>query len=177
MKKLLLLLLVITTAIQAQTTFSNEDIAASAGNRYETLLTNTEALYGDGTIQSYLQKIGMRYSGYEYADYKENEYNFYRFEKSTLIGNENQTYVYIKIHLKPVKEYEYPMATKVEIWGDWRKVVEFYCGYWSRSLNFDEVKPGEVVSTRFLTDIATLTFPDAETAKITVVTARDYYAD
>lgn len=161
-----------TLAAMAQTSFTNADIDAASGNRYETLLTNVELGYNDLTISAYLQKIGMTYSADKYHSYTDAA-DTQRFQKQIISGKEQQGYVYVKHYKKKIAQYKHPMTTKVEIWGDPQKVIEFFCGYWSTSLNFADVNPGEVVSCRFLTDVATLTFPDAKTAKITVVSAKD----
>lgn len=171
MKKTLLLLLFGIMGM-AQTTYKEVDIDAASGNAYETLLTNVEFGYNNMTVSSYLQKINMIYSNDKFHNYTQ-DHDTQRFEKQSISGQEKQGYVYIRFYKKKVSQYEMPMTTKVEIWGDWQKVVEFYCGYWSRELNFADVKPSEVVSTRFLSDVATLTFPDSNTAKITVITAKD----
>lgn len=168
---LLIVLLLIGGWATAQTTFKEADIDAASGNAYETLLTNVEFGFNDDCISSYLQKIKMMWNEKYIEDKK--DYYLSRYEKTSIIGKEKQGYVYVKHYLKTVPEYEFPMTTKVEIWGDWDKVVEFYVGFWSRKLSFTDVKQGEVVSTRFLTDVATLSFPDSNTAKITVVTAKD----
>lgn len=55
MKKLLFILLVSFSALNAQTTFSDADIDAAAGNRYETLLTNVDIVDSDGAIQGFMQ--------------------------------------------------------------------------------------------------------------------------
>lgn len=172
MKKLLLLFL-LTIATQAQTNYKDVDIDAAAGNRYETLLTNVEYGYNDGTIQSGLRKIGMIQSDRKF--WKQTEAGIFtiRYEKQTVTGLGKQAYVYLKFSGKKIPQYSLPMTTKVELYGDIEAIINFYVTYWSRSLNFNDVKPGEVVSTRFLTDVATLSFPDAATAKITVITAKD----
>jgi hypothetical protein len=177
MKKILLLLL-FSFAAHAQTTMKEVDIDAAAGNDYETLLTNREAMYGDANIQFYLQ-----HNGYIYDEVyntknrnslgKENVYSLARYKKNTLTGVEKQSYVWVKLFFKKVPQYSQPMTTKVEIYGDKIAIIQFYCNFWSRQLNFNDVKPGEVVSTRFLTDVATLSYPDANAAKIMVVTAKD----
>jgi len=177
MKKLLLLLL-LSVATQAQTSYKEVDIQAVAGNDYETLLTNTEATNGDASIQIYLKHNGYIDDGeYNMKNHKTlnipNVSNLSRYKKQTLTGIEKQSYVWVKLNFKKVPQYSQPMTTKVEIYGDRIAVIQFYCNFWSRQLNFNDVKPGEVVSTRFLSDVATLSFPDANTAKITVVTAKD----
>ncbi|WP_348814083.1 hypothetical protein [Flavobacterium maritimum] len=172
MKKILAFLM-ISFAVQAQTSFKQVDIDAASGNNYETLLTNVEYGYNDGTIQACLQKIGMIHSNRKF--WKQNEAGIFigRYEKQTLTGVEKQAYVYVKFDGKKIPQYSLPLTTKVEITGDVYSIIKFYINYWSRDLNFNDVKIGEVVSTRFLTDVATLSFPDANTAKITVVTAKD----
>lgn len=173
MKKLLLLVfLIIGLGTQAQTKYKEADIDAMSGNPYETLLTNVEYGFNDGCIQRYLQKIRMHLSRDEHAKLDKNNYQF-RYDKSSIIGEEKPGYIYVKYYLKDIPQYSDPMTTQVEIWGDVEKVIEFYVGFWSRSLNFNDVKKGEIVSTRFLSDVATLSFPDSNTAKITVVTAKD----
>lgn len=174
MKTTLLFLFLATLGLNAQTSMSFADISAQAGNAYETLLTNVEYGYNDGVIQSYLQKIGMIHA-MDIHDIKlTNGYIPHKFKKNILTGNEKQAYVQYRMYIKTLADGT-KLTTKVEIWGDWRKVVEFFCGFWSRSLNFEDVKPGEVVSTRFLSDIATLSFPSSNTAKITVLNTYDYY--
>lgn len=153
----------------AQTNYKDADIDAAAGNQYETLLTNVESGYNGGAIQSYLQKIGMTMEG-NVVD-KPDNFSF-KFKKKIVSGAEKQGYVHVKMLKKKIAQYNQPMTTKVEISGDPQKVIEFFCGFWSTSLNFADVKMGEVVSSRFLSDVATLTFPDSNTAKITVVTAK-----
>lgn len=175
MKKLLLLLL-FSIATQAQTNYKDVDIQAAAGNQYETLLTNVELGFGD--FQLYLQRNEYPYDEiYNYKNRntlgKENVYDLSRYKKNTLTGVEKPSYIWVKTYFKKVPQYTLPMITKVEVYGDKLAVIKLFCNFWSRSLNFNDVKPGEIVSTRFLTDVATLSYPDATTAKITVVTAKD----
>ncbi len=176
MKKIILLFL-FSIATQAQTTLKQVDIDAAAGNDYETLLTNNEAMYGDMNVQLYLLHNDFMYDEVynrkNSKDWHITNFVLSRFKKKTLTGVEKQSYVWVKTSLKKIPQYLLPMATKVEIYGDKIAVIQFYCNFWSRQLNFNDVKPGEIVSTRFLTDVATLSYPDANTAKITVVTAKD----
>lgn len=177
MNKLLLILL-FSFATQAQTTMKEVDIDAAAGNRYETLLTNVELGTGDINIQDYLQHNEYPYDDiYNYKNRNtlgvKNVYDLSRYKKNTLIGKEKQSYIWVKLYFKKVPEYSLPMVSKVEIYGDKLAIIQFYCNFWSRSLNFNDVKPGEIVATRFLSDVATLSYPDATTAKITVVTTKN----
>lgn len=167
MKKVFFILL-ITLQATAQTSFSTNDIAAAAGNDFETLLTNVEYGYNDATIQDCLQKMDFIKS-----DPKVNKVgnvgNFTaRYEKQ----NAKDVFVYVKFVGKKIAQYNLPLTTQVEIYGDTNSIINFYINYWSRQLNFDDVKKGEAVSTRFLTDVATLSFIDSNTAKITVVSAK-----
>lgn len=174
MKKILLLLLVSFSAVHAQTTFADADIDAAAGNKHETLLTNVELGYNDGAIQDFLQ-LGLNFI---HSDRKYNinngRYVQYRFEKNILTNKQETIYIYYRLYKKQIPQYNLPLTTKVEIWGDYINVIKFFIGFWSRQLDFENIKPGTVVNTRFLTDIATLSIPDGSTAKITVVTAKDY---
>ncbi|RWX03377.1 hypothetical protein [Flavobacterium cerinum] len=170
MKNLIILLLCFNAF--GQTTYEDVDIDAAAGNQYETLLTNVEYGNNDSAIQAYLQKIGMADCGAKFSKDTPTEWQ-YKFQKKIVSGVEQQGYVNVKFTKKKIAKYDLPMTTKVEITGDPQKVIQFFCGFWSTSLNFADVKFGEVVSSRFLSDVATLTFPDSKTAKITVVTAKD----
>lgn len=176
MNKLLLILL-FSFATQAQTTIKQVDIDAAAGNRYETLLTNVSLGTGDINIQDYLQHNEYPYDDiYNHKnkkDWHDTNFDLSRYKKNTLMGKEKQSYIWVKLYFKKVPEYSLPMVSKVEIYGDKLAIIQFYCNFWSRSLNFNDVKPGEIVSTRFLTDVATLSYPDATTAKITVVTSKN----
>lgn len=176
MKKLVYLFLLIFTGATAQTSYTNDDIQASANNQYETLLTNVELGSGDVNIQSFLQKNDFIFD----SDYnqknrlklsKQNEFTTARYKSQTVTGEGKQTYIFVKLYMK--KAQALPLITKVELYGDIPGIINFYCNFWSRELNFNDVKIGEVVSTRFLSDVATLSFPDASTAKITIVTAKD----
>lgn len=168
MKKLIFLLLFTVSAINAQTAYTNDDISAASGNDFETLLTNVEYGYNDATIQDFLQKMDFVKS-----DRSVNKVgsvgNFTaRYEKQ----NAKNVFIYVKFEGKKVTQYSLPLTSKVEIYGDVNSIITFYVNYWSHELNFDDVKKGEVVSTRFLSDVATLSFIDANTAKITVVSSK-----
>lgn len=173
MKKLLFILLVSFSALNAQTTFSDADIDAARGNRYETLLTNVDIVDSDGAIQGFMQ-LGLNFihSDRKY-NINNNQYIQYRFEKNIFTNKQETIYMYYRLYKKQIPQYNLPLTTKVEIWGDYANVIKFFIGFWSRQLDFENIKPGTVVNTRFLTDIATLRV-DGSTAKITVVTAKDY---
>lgn len=167
-----ILILILSLTGYAQTSLSQNDINAAAGNRFETLLTDVEVENSMISIGVYLQiKGGMTDSGVKHHKIDESSY-LRRYEKKIIQGKEKQGYVYIKEYHENVEGYETPITHKVEIWGDPIKVIEFYCGFWSRALDFEDVDRNEVATTRFLTDVATLSFPDSNTAKITVVPAK-----
>lgn len=159
--------------INAQTSIHPNDIKAASGNDFETLLTNVEYGLNVGSIEECFKNMDMIHSNYSFSKSVKNVYALGRFEKQVLTGNEKQGYVYVKYYFKKVPQYTLPLTDKIEIFGDVNSVIKFYVSYWSRQLNFNDVKVGEVVSTRFLTDVATLSFPASNTAKITVVSSKD----
>lgn len=165
MKKILLLLL-FSFGLQAQTSYKEVDISAAAGNDYETLLTNVVYNQFDFHIDNLLNDLGYNNITFlkpikEGCDFK------IQYDKE---NNKNVT-VYVHYIAKNINNTS--VINKVEIYGDQQAVIRFYINFWSNDLNFNDVKLGEIVSTRFLTDVATLSYPDANTAKITVVTAKD----
>lgn len=168
MKKILLFL-IFSIQLQAQTTYKDEDIAAMSGNEYETLLTNiVNVPYSENNyhVSNLLKDLG--YNTVTYLKPVKQNYDYtIKFDKE---GN-NQESVYVHYLAKSINNNS--ITTKVEIYGDVKTVIRFYINFWNSQLNFNDVKIGEVVTTRFLSDVATLTFPDNKTAKITVVTAKD----
>lgn len=174
MKKAVLFFILFISSLNAQTSINQNDIIAASGNRFETLLTNVE--YGGinvGSIEECFNAMDMIHSDYSFSKSVKNVYALGRFEKQVLIGNEKQGFVYVKYYFKEIPQYTLPLTTKIEIYGDINTVIKFYVNYWSRKLNFNDVKIGEVVSTRFLTDIATLSFPESNMAKIIIVSSKD----
>lgn len=173
MKKTVLFFIFFISSVNAQTNINQDDIRAVSGNDFETLLTNVEYGLNVGSIEECMNKMDMIHSNYSFSKSVKNVYALGRFEKQSLIGDEKQGYVYVKYYLKKTPQYTLPLTTKIEIYGDSNTVIKFYVNYWSRQLNFNDVKMGEVVSTRFLTDVATLSFPTSNTAKITIVSSKD----
>lgn len=172
MKKLILLLLLPLFSM-AQTSLKDADIYAAAGNRYEWLLTNIDPLDNMGTEQSLIQKMGFVFA--ENKDVYKDDYTKFVFEKSILSGNEKPSYLNVHYYTKKVegKDIQY----KVEIDGPTEYVIKFYINFWTRAINFRDTKPGETVTTRFLTDVAALTVGTNGKSKIVVQTAEDYYKD
>lgn len=173
MKKTFLFFILFISSINAQTSIHKDDIRAVSGNDFETLLTNVEYGLNVGSIEECFNKMDMIHSDFAFSKSVKNVYALGRFEKQILLGNEKQSYVYVKYYFKKIPQYTLPLTTKIEIYGDAQSVIKFYINYWSRELNFNDVKIGEVVSTRFLTDIATLSFPTSNTAKITIISSKD----
>lgn len=168
MKTLLLFLIFSLQLAQAQTSYSEVDIDGASGTKYETLLTNVEYAYNDASIQHLLGDMEFVRSGE--LKYLKNVLDFTIKYESQRNKNLN---IYVHFIGKKLQGKNLPLTTKVEIYGDVTSVIKFYINFWSTELNFDDIKKGEVVSNRFLSDIATLSFPDANTAKITVVSAKD----
>lgn len=175
MKKLFLstVLSLFALVVFGQTTMTDADIQAQASNRYEYLMTNIVDDYAYSKSQWLLNDMDLTPSetGFENNDSRMT----FRFEKQILTGDEKQQYVDGLWEYEKIKGQK--VVKKVTISGPSRLVTEFYVKFWSRKLNFDDVKPGETVSTRFLTDVATLTFNYDGTAKIEVVPAKDRFRD
>lgn len=167
MKKILLFL-IFSLQLQAQTSYKNEDIVAMAGNKYEYLLTNVEYAYNDACIQALLGDMEFIQS-----DELKSVKNILDFTTKYKSQRNKDINLYVRFIGKKVTGLNRPLTTKIEIYGDVTSVIKFYLNFWTSQLDFNDVKIGEVVSTRFLSDVATLTFPDRKTAKITVVTTKD----
>lgn len=174
MKKLLLLLL-FPTIFFCQTSLSNDDIYAAAGNDFEWLMTNVDTSNKGGYgYEGLLTRMGFIHDD----KYKSNASSAFwqrRYLKSIVSGNEKQSQIYFKESYKKVPGYKYPIITKMEIWGDTENIIKFYVNFWSRAINFKDTKPGETVTTRFLSDVAALSVGTNGQSKIIVTTAKDYY--
>lgn len=175
MKKILLLLL-FPFLFFSQTSLSDDDIYAAAGNSFEWLLTNVDTSNrGAVSYQGLLSRMGYSYD----EKYKGEIYNDKlwqrRYSKNIISGNEKPSAIYLKQTYSRVKGYKYPIITKMEIWGDTQSIITFYINFWSHAINFRDTKPGETVTTRFLTDIAALSVGTNGQSKIVVMTVKDYY--
>jgi hypothetical protein len=166
--KQVILFLLFSLQLQAQTSYKNDDIVAAAGTEYEYLLTNIEYGLNDAAIQHLLGDMEyMRIT--EFKPLKNpNDYTIQ-------YANQRNKSAVVSVHYlsKNIPGQNLPLTTKIEIFGDVNAVIKFYINFWSSQLNFEDIKVGEVVSTRFLSDVATLSFPDSKTAKITVVSSKD----
>lgn len=165
--KQIILFLLFSLKLQAQTNYKEVDISAMAGTEYETLLTNVVYNeYDDLRVFKLLKDLG--YNNITYSKPVKQGSGFTaKYDKE---NNKNES-VYANFIVNKINEA--PITTKVEIYGDVRTIIRFYINFWSTDLNFEDVKVGEVVSCKFLSDVATLSFPDTKTAKITVVSAKD----
>ncbi|WP_312399529.1 hypothetical protein [Chryseobacterium sp.] len=171
--KYLFLLLFLPTLLFSQTSISNDDIYAAAGNDYETLLTNVYIEDEGGfAINHFLNKMG--FSPYHNAVYS-GDYFKQKYIQQISTGNSKPSFIEVSYLNQKLKGSQSPITTKVEITGDTESVVKFYANFWSRAFNFRDTKPGEVVTTRFLTDVAALSVGSNGQSKIVVTTAKDYY--
>lgn len=166
--KQIALFLLFSLQLQAQTSYKNNDIVAAAGTEYEYLLTNIEYGLNDAAIQHLLGDMEF---------IRTTEFKPLKNPNDYIIqyANQRNKNTILKVHFlsKKVPGLNLPLTTKIEIFGDVNSVIKFYINFWSTELNFEDIKLGEVVSNRFLSDVATLSFPDSKTAKITVVSAKD----
>lgn len=173
MKKILFLLLFPFLCF-SQTSLSNDDIYAAAGNRFETLLTNVEAGDNFPAVSSLLDKMGF----VDDESYK-TKWNpllqQWKYVENIVSGNTKPANIYVKWTGKNVKGYKHPIITNVEIEGNTQSIITFYVNFWTRAINFRDTKPGETVTTRFLSDVAALSVGTNGQSKIVVTTAKDYY--
>jgi hypothetical protein len=173
MKKILFLLLFPFLCF-SQTSLKDDDIYAASGNRYETLLTNIEAGDNFPAVSSLLDKMGF-IDDETYKTKWNPLFQQWKYVESIVSGNKKPATIYIKWTGKAVKGFEQPIITKLELSGDTESIIKFYVNFWSRALNFKDTKPGETVTTRFLSDVASLSVGTNGESKIVVTTAKDYY--
>ena len=171
MKKLLyLLLFTIGFATAQQTTYSDAEIRAVAGNQFEYLIVGDDG-QGYFNMQMLLNKMGFS----PVVNPKDKE--------KTKWIHSNRTNGEIVIWEKSDfdckgKGDDMVCYTKwIDLYGDAPSIIKFYINFWSKALNFRDTKPGETVNVRFLSDVATLTVNTDNTAVIKVRSAKDYYKD
>lgn len=174
MKKLILFLLLPLFSL-AQTSIKEADIYAAAGNRYEWLLTNVEGGQNFPAVSSLLWKMGMGKDDEYYKGKQTKIDQRWKYVDRIVSGNEKPNEVYVYWTGKDIKGYDYPITTKVVLEGNTEAIINFYINFWTRAINFKDTKPGETVTTRFLTDVAALTVGNNGKSKIVVQTAEDYY--
>lgn len=175
MKKLLFLLLFPFVCF-SQTSLMDDDIYAAAGNDFEWLMTNVDTSNKGGLgYEGLLTRMGFIYDDKYKGNLHNDKFWQRRYLKNIVSGNEKQSPIYFKESYKKVSSYKYPIITKMEIWGDSENIIKFYINFWSRALNFKDTKPGETVTTRFLSDVASLSVGTNGQSKIVVTTAKDYY--
>ena len=175
MKKILLLLLFPFLCF-SQTSLSDNDIFAAAGNDFEWLLTNVDTSNKGGFgYEGLLSRMGYSYDDNYKGEISNDKFWQRRYSKNILSGNEKPSAIYFKESYTRAKGYKYPIITKMEIWGDTQSIITFYVNFWTRAINFRDTKPGETVTTRFLSDVAALSVGTNGQSKIVVTTAKDYY--
>jgi hypothetical protein len=173
--RILLLLLLFPTFLFSQTSIKEENIYAAAGNQFEWLMTNVDTFNKGGYgYEGLLTRMGFYFDD-EYKDIYNDKFWQRKYSEKIVSGNEKRATIYFKESYKKVSGCKYPIITKMEIWGDTESVVTFYVNFWSRALNFRDTKPGETVTTRFLSDVASLSVGTNGQSKIVVTTAKDYY--
>lgn len=171
MKKLILLFLLLPLLAIGQTSFSRADIQAASGNRHETLLTNTDAMDTSADLQGFAQSgLGMFEISHNFDNDKK---PIYVYAAKSQQGKEKRPQIKITFNIVDSKKYQFGMAKDVTITGDWEYAVKFFTTFWSRKISLGDVKVGELASTRFLTDVATISYNQDGTGTIKVVTAKD----
>lgn len=172
MKKLLLLL-IFPVFFFSQTTLKEADIYAAAGNEYETLLTNISIdREGGFAINHLLSKMG--FSSDDKSTVHGDLFKL-KYTQNIVSGNAKQAVIWVSYYNKKIKGSSFPVTQKVEMYGDTPYIIKFYINFWSRAINFRDTKPGETVTTRFLSDVAALSVGTNGQSKIVVTPAKDYY--
>ena len=172
MKKLLFLLLLPLLSF-SQTSLTDADISAAAGNEYETLLTNIGIdREGGFAINHFLHKMGFTVDE-RFTQHGENFKQ--KYVQQIVSGNAKPAVIWVNYLNNKVKGSNLPITRKVEVSGDTEDIIKFYVNFWSRAINFKDTKPGETVTTRFLSDVAALSVGTNGQSKIIVTTAKDYY--
>ncbi|WP_086984843.1 hypothetical protein [Elizabethkingia miricola] len=172
MKKFLLLL-IFPVFLFSQTNLKEADIYAAAGNEYETLLTNISIdREGGFAINHLLSKMG--FSSDDKSTVHGDIFKL-KYIQNIVSGNEKPAVIWVSYYNKKVKGYSFPITQKIEMYGDTTYIVRFYINFWSRAINFRDTKPGETVTTRFLSDVAALSVGTNGQSKIVVTPAKDYY--
>lgn len=169
MKKLFFASLLISIFTNAQqTTYSDAEIRAVAGNRWEYLIVGTDISEGYTNVQSLLNKMGFS----PIINPKDRE--------KIMWVHSNQTNGKIKVYTREkttkkimIKDIPFYYVKSLDIYGDKLSIIKFYINFWSKALNFRDVKEGETVSVRFLSDVATLTVNKDNTAIIKVRSAKE----
>lgn len=172
MKKLIILLL-FPIIFYSQTSLTDDDIYAAAGNEYETLLTNIGIdREGGFAINHFLHKMGF-IPDEKFTQHGENFKQ--KYVQQIVSGNAKPAVMWVNYLNRKVRGYDFPVTQKVEISGDTENIIKFYVSFWSRAINFKDIKSGETVTTRFLSDVAALSVGINGQSKIVVTTAKDYY--
>ncbi len=171
--KQILFLLLFPFLCFSQTQLQDEDISAAAGNEYETLLTNIGIdREGGFAINHFLHKMGFT-PDEKFTQHGENFKQ--KYVQQIVSGNAKPAVIWVNYLNKKVKGYDFPITQKVDISGDTENIIKFYVNFWSRAINFKDTKPGETVTTRFLSDVVALSVGTNGQSKIVVTTAKDYY--
>ncbi|WP_434575507.1 hypothetical protein [Riemerella anatipestifer] len=171
MKNLFYLLLLSMGLVHAQqTTYSDAEIRAVAGNRFEYLIVGDDG-QGDFNMQMLLNKMGFS----PVINPKDREKTKWVHSNRT----NGEIVVWLKADYDCIEKGESKVCyTKwVDLYGDAPSIIKFYVNFWSKALNFRDTKPGETVTVRFLSDVAALTVNKDGTAIIKVRSAKDYYKD
>ncbi len=167
MKRLFLILfLQLSILAFGQSKFSNAEIRAAAGNHYEYLIIGTS--FGEMSVQTLLNKMGF------YPDVKATKFiSKQEFRNKWVHSNQTNGEVVIWEQYKRAGKRADYYITEFELSGDAQSIIKFYINFWTKALNFRDTKPGEVVSVRFLTDVATLSVKKDGTAVIKVEASKD----
>lgn len=153
----------------AQTSFTEPDIRAAAGNEYESLLIGVPAVDTGGHIQYFTYPKTLWEAKVTDCGSGCDKY----LVANSPVGDQRYRHLEAKVFSKNLgKGWQNQITEKVVITGDFQLLVQFFTEFWSNSLDFTNIKEGDVVSTRFLTDVATFSFTKNGEPMITVEKAK-----
>ena len=123
-------------------------------------------------VQGFMQ-MGLRLAPGDFKHDKEAGTFTQVFTQQIATGNEKPSTLTYFAQTKPAAGYRWGVIDNFTITGDWEYVVKYFANFWSRKVSLGDVKPGELASTRFLSDVATISYLGNNKGKIEVVSAKD----
>lgn len=155
----LIIFLLFPLLVISQTSFTDADISAAAGNEYERLLIGVPAVDSGGYIQYFTYPKTLWEAKVSSCGSGCDSY----FVANDPVGDQRSRNLEFKVYSKSIGNgWENQITTKIVVTGDLQLLVQFFTEFWSNSLNFTDIKAGDVVSTRFLTDVATFSFSEGK---------------
>ena len=144
-------------------TLTDADVRAAANNRFETLLIGVDAADAATDIQ---------YFTYQKTQWEARWNDCGTDCDSYLVASQpvkGQAYR----HLRFTVHSDKGITKRIAFTGDFDLLVSFFTEFWSRTVSLQDIQPGEVATTRFLTDVAAFSVDGRGNAQIEVTAAAD----